>query len=1411
MKRLTLLFLHLILLLLPAYASVEVRSVQLTTEEGMANNTVRHIFQDSKGFIWMGTLNGLNRYDGNSFVTFRPEGSDKVSLADHRVKYIKEDENGFLWISTTPDLISCYDLKRDCFVDYTGCGEYNQYYSSSLITRSGDVWLWQNGNGCRKVMHDSEVFTSIAFKEENNNLLSNQVKYVFEDAQGVIWVGSDEGLSRIEGEKTVLVKSDHDAFAALSYGKQNFFLSADGTIVVQKEGVSEERVIQLTHQSRLQVYGSLQLQQDWVIFTNYGGFVFQLETHQVTKDATFDIPNGQVQRDNKGNYWVYNFTGKVWYIDAKSRAVKNFQLISSDKINYIDQERYHVVQDGRGIIWISTYGNGLFAYNPTTDSLQHFMADIHGFSHLSSNYLQNIMEDRAGNIWVCSEYTGVTRLSIMNEGADRIFFERENLSDRVNTVRMMKQMENGEIYIGTRRGGLYRYNNQLQLQGQKEYHSSSIYAIERDLAGKLWMGTRGNGLSIDGKWYEHDPLNPHSLGDNNIFAFCRDKKGRMWVGTFGGGLNLALPEGDTYHFRRYFQKSYGEKQIRTILEDREGWMWVGTSEGVHIFHPDSLIANPDAYYSYSYNNGKLRSNEIKCLWQDFKGGMWVGTAGAGMSVCTPSQDYDNLNFTHYDTTNGLVGNMIQSIVEDRDYKLWVATEYGISRFDPEANAAENFFFSTYALGNVYSENSALVTKDGRILVGTNYGMVIITPQKVVNRFKTVPHVSFTNLLINGMVVKPGEVESPLTTSMVYTDQFELMYNQNSLTIEFSTFDYSYMEGTKYRYKLENYDTEWSTPSAVNMASYKNLLPGHYRFHVKACNDAGVWGDKESLLLIHIKPPYWRTYWAYLLYIVCSVIIFFFVFRLVRNMNVLRNKVAVEKQLTEYKLVFFTNISHEFRTPLSLIQGALEGMKQGAKIPKEMTYSFKVMEKSTERMLRLINQLLEFRKMQNNKLSLSLEETDVVAFIREIFISFNDVSQSKGMEYQFYTSHPTYRMFVDKGKVDKVAYNLLSNAFKYTPSGGRIVVNVMIDEAAGTFSLEVADSGVGVPKDKQADLFTRFMQSQFSSSSMGVGLHLSHELATVHRGTISYKEQEGGGSLFTLLLPVDSSIYSPSDFLIETPVLLEEQLQEGGAITELEEYAVSADPLNKRKVLIIEDDTDVREFLKEEVGKYFEVIAEADGIAGVERARCYDADLIICDVLMPGLNGYEVVKRLRDDFETSHIPIILLTAMSSTDNHLQGIESGADAYITKPFSPKLLLTRAFKLIEQRDKLRKKFSNSSAPDQVVIYTSDRDKEFSEQLQKLMDEQLDNPLFTVDEFASLMGLGRTVFYRKVRAITGYSPNEFIRVRRMKRGAELLLENKYTVAEVSYKVGINDPFYFSKCFKQQFGVAPSIYQKGK
>lgn len=1403
---------------LPLSASIEIRSIHFTTSDGIANNTVRHIHQDNKGFLWLGTFDGLSRYDGNSFVNHYPfaEGESIPSLMDHRVRKMKEDCNGLLWIDVISEHQCCYDLKRGRFVDYTGCGEYMQNYSGTMQASNGDVWLRHERNGCRRVRYREGEFTSTVFRSDRGNLAYNDAIRVVEDESGTIYIVTRKALHRVQGDDTeVVLKApslDYVAIEGISY-----FVATDGRIF-RKEESGIRGVTAIKGYSSLNVVNLMVLGNELYLFTNVGCFRYDTTTGTMERSAReLDVKNAEVQKDNRGNYWIYNHTGIVLYVDADTRQVKRLRLLPEEKMYYIDFERYCFVHDSRGIIWISTYGNGLFAYNPLTEELQHFAANMDGYSHISSDYLLYVMEDRSGSIWVSSEYSGVSRLSVLNEGASYIYPEnRSKEDDRSNNIRMLTQLNDGRIYVGTRRGGLYIYNEQMQLLEKKNFQSN-IYAVTRDAKGRLWMGSRGEGLSVDGRWYKHRDDDTLSLSNDNIFSLLCDSKGRMWVGAFHGGLDLAVEKENGLHFRHFFDYTYTQKQVRALCEDKNGYIWMGTSSGVYVFHPDSLIANPAHYYAFNIQNGKLGSNEVKSLYSDRKGRMWIATSGIGVNVCDPKGDYANLTFDCYDTSNGLVNNMVQSIVEDHHGGLWIATEYGISYLDTQKLVFENYFFSSYVLGNTYCENSFCITSSGLLIFGSNYGMVVIEPDKT--NYKTsyvTPTVALTGLKVNGMPMYSGEQDSPLQQAITYTQAIELDYDQNSFELDFSTFDYSKDGTVQYMYRLDNFDKNWSTPSALNFASYKNLDPGHYLLRVKACNAVGVWGERETVLRIVIEPPYWKTGWAYLLYVVLICLSIYLLLRVLWNFNDLRNRIQVEKQMTEYKLVFFTNISHEFRTPLTLIQGALEKLENCSN-PKEMAYPLKVMNKSTQRMLRLINQLLEFRKMQNNKMALSLEETDVVAFLYEIFLTFQDTAEAKKMDFRFICSQESCRMYVDKGNVDKVTYNLLSNAFKYTPSGGTILLSVDVTDER--LMIAVSDTGVGVPKEKREELFTRFVRGRFAGGGVGVGLHLTHELVTVHKGTIEYTENSGGGSVFTVMLPMDPAAYEEKDFLVPNQLLVEENRpHQREASPEVHEERANEEglpaiaPLNSKKILIIEDDSDVREFLKQEIGHYFEVVAEADGKAGLERAMTYDADLIVCDVLMPEMSGFEVLRRLKSTFETSHIPVVLLTALASEDKQLEGLQSGADAYVTKPFSPKLLLTRIFKLIEQREKLREKFSQEPTSIRPVICSSGQDKDFADRLQVIMEKQMSNADFTIDDFAQLMKLGRTNFYRKVRGVTGYSPNEYMRVMRMKKAAELLATDaSLTVSEVSYSVGMNDPFYFSKCFKQQFGVSPSAYQKGE
>lgn len=684
--------------------------------------------------------------------------------------------------------------------------------------------------------------------------------------------------------------------------------------------------------------------------------------------------------------------------------------------------------------------------------------------------------------------------------------------------------------------------------------------------------------------------------------------------------------------------------------------------------------------------------------------------------------------------------------------------------------------------------------DGRILLGGNYGLTIISTSHL-RHVKGQTNVVFTN--------------NP------YSEELVLNHEENSPRIDFSTLDFSDVSYVKYMTWLEGYEKKWGTPSPTSFVTYHNLPFGSYVLHVKAAYSDGQWGN-ENVLKITVRPPFYLSVWAVAVYLFLLIVVLFYVYKNIRDKNLLKNKIKVEQELTKYKLVFFTNIAHEFRTPLTLIQGSLESeiriMKEKGWQP-ELEHILRTMDKSVQRMLRLINQLLEFRKLQAGKSKLSLQETEVVSFFREIYLVFKDAAVSKSMNYTFESSLPRQLMYIDRQKLDKVLYNLLSNAFKYTPEQGSIHVKLNFWDV---LTVRVSDTGVGIPKEQQEKLFSRFNQSSYTSDSFGIGLHLTHEIMELHHGSISYQANPYGGSVFEFTIPLDKDVYQPSDFLTENSPILEKQFSLGSSLGENEnreqdtvvpQNQVNGTPLNSKVILLIEDDDDVRDFLANELRDCFEVKTASEGLKGIAMAKEFDIDLVVSDVMMPGTNGFEVTKRLKNNFETSHIPIILLTALGTEESMLEGTESGADAYMTKPFSPQLLKARIFQLLEQREKLRQKFSQDQTSIRPSLCSADKDQLFVRRLDAIIYSKIGDVNLTIDAIAAQLHVGRTIFYRKVRGITGYTPSDYLRVLRMKKAAELLKEGTKNISEVAYAVGYDNPNYFSKRFKEHFGVPPSQY----
>lgn len=1350
---------------------IEVKAKRVTIQEGLPSNVVSDMQQDQKGFLWFSTHNGLARYDGNVVTTYLDNDSTGVSALIGRTKKALEDVTyKKLWVYSSSERLTCLNMVDGKEEKY--CQEVEKlHFTNWKLVCDGMFWLWGAKDGAMLVDYRSGSFLTRRFAQAE--IGSSRVPLIDSlDKDNVVLCTTDKVFLYSEGRLFCIAKGMRMSRTRPFHHKM-LMVSEKGDVYVLRQG-KLQRFSHVAYVDGEVATGDLLMGNRWILFTNRRSFFIDVRTGEVAEcEGEWLIPNGRVLTDNKGRKWIYNKTGVLRLV--RQDKLVPLILFPQQTTNYIDYERFHIVEDNHGLIWISTYGKGLFVFNQDLTQSQHFVADKLGESPIASNYLLGIIADRHDGVWVSSEYGGVSHIQVMDKGVERIYPNGEGNMDFSNVVRMVKKMNDGTVMVGTRAGSLYHYSADMSQVLGKSHFDSNVYGIVQMPNGETWIGTRGKGI------YGAKGLD---FKDRNVFCMASDAKHRMWIGTFGKGLSLVYPRKDGYGVKTFFADSVGLNEVRCMVIDKHGVLWCGTSGGLIRIPVDEFVKDASRYKTY------VRDYEIRDVIVDRQGRLWLSASGDGLVQVEPGDGETEPKFYVFNTSNGLVNNLVQSVVDTPDGNLWISTQQGVTAWNARKKSFENYMFSRNPMGNVYNENSAVCLDDGRVVLGGNYGLTIIQPSRL-------SHVSgLTDVVF---------------TSYPYSDEITLTYEQRSLNIHFSTLDYSDVRNVKYTYRLEGFDQAWSQPSSTPWAAYQKLPAGKYLLHVKACTSDGTWG-KESTLVIRIKPPFYLTSWAIMIYVLLVLGVIILVVKFVHDKNVLRNRIRLEQELTRYKLVFFTNIAHEFRTPLTLMQGSLEKEKRIMKANRwqtELEKTIRVMDKSVQRMLRLIDQLLEFRKMQAGKLKLSLQETDAVMFVKAICRMFDDAAESKEIAYSFESSEPAHAMFLDQQMIDKVVFNLLSNAFKYTHAKGTISVSLSFTDV---MTIRVADTGVGIPQEKREQLFSRFMQSSYTGESFGIGLHLTHELVRTHHGEITYQENEGGGSVFVVTIPLQKDCYEASDFLVkDSPILKADLTKERDGQEEKTTDAVPSAPsapLNRRTILLIEDDNDVREFLLSELESCFDLKVASDGKAGIAMAKELDVDLIVSDVMMPGMNGFELTKRLKNSFETSHIPIILLTALSTDENVLEGTESGADAYITKPFSPQLLMARILQLLNQREILRQKFGKVPQEIRSAMLRNEQDSLFVKRLDSIVYSRLGEQDLSVDKVAGLLHLGRTIFYKKVRGTTGYTPNEYIRVIRLRKAAELLKESEKNVSEVAYAVGFDNPYYFSKCFKEQFGMPPSQYR---
>lgn len=1360
--------------------------------------------QDPQGYLWLGTRNGLCRFDGYRFQVYRnnQEGSNRLPHSN-LIRQLYQNPNGLLWIRFFGEVYSCYDTNQGRFLDYAPSGKDPRKLRECTILDNGETWLWRNGTGALRVVYQNGKVSSQMFTEEAGLLGSNSVHFIAQDPGGHVWVGTSKGMTLVDGKGGKIVMGDKNILSEITIGKVLYFIETNGSVYqTTGDGNITQCFDAPAHGITLKDMREVVRAGHRILILTRGD-TYEYDTRQqtLTRSDTVQAPDGYTHIDNQGNYAVFDLEGYMHYFDAKGKktTLKVFE-------HSLQRESYglaKVSNDGKGRLWVSTQGNGLFIYDMKTHDVQHFKSiDDTRNPSTGSNVINHLL-DHNGNLWITIDNQGVERVSIVGEDLERILPPNSFSKSRASEMLTLSRCPDGSFLTSNHSHEVLRvkhtdggWQSEVLFDVGDDNCRSTLYAAD----GTIWAGTDYHGLLIGDRWYRHQRDDDQSLGGDHVLHLYQDKQARIWVSCAAGGLNLAVPSEKGYTFRHFFDRNGLVRKIITIYECPHGDFFAGTNRGIIRFRPDELLADSSRYTTY-FDTNEDNWFDIHNIQELPDGRIVYASTGAGIYV-SDSRNHASLStFRHYTTADGLPDMTCASMAIDADSMLWIGTQWGLARFNPQNGSINRYHLSANSLGNVFAYGYGQLLDNGHLLFTTGHGLFDFNPKTVVQQ-QDIPKPRVSNIFIGGVPIYELMIEDQTFNKET---PIHLNHDQNTLAFHVSCFDYGNESTTEYSFLLEGVDKGWSMPSTQNTVSYSNLPPGDYTLRIRSRNTELDNKFSESSFTFTIAPPFWATWWAYLIYIIVGLLIFWVIFHSLWSQYKLRRQLELEKRMTEFKSEFFMNISHELRTPLMLIQGSSDRLRSLGFVQGDAKQPIKNLQLSVNRLLRLISQLLTFNKLQNDRLHLRLQTTDVVKLTREIVGTFNDATSLRRMTLTFMPAMPSLELPLDRDMFDKMLYNLLSNAMKYTPDEGSIEVRLKVENER--LRISVADTGIGIKPEQKKELFSRFARSTVAVDSIGIGLNLAYQLARVHHGELSHNDNPGGGSIFTIDLPTDDNTYDKNDWV--TDVVNEEKDEPNDTSAEYAEMPPI--PLNDRRVVLAEDDTDVRQYLTRELGRYFTVIATSNGKQALEEIRQKKPDLIVSDLLMPEMDGIELLRRVRQDDDLFDIPFILLTAMDDARHRMQGVKSGADSYLPKPVSIELLATRCMKLLEQYDRLKQAFSKEElTPQQSPIIASDQDKKFRQILDAKIEARLSDPRLNIDELGESMNYRHSQFFTRVKEVTGMPPGEYIRRIKMERAALMLHDETVTISEVAYQLGFSDPLYFGRCFKQHYGMTPSQYRKG-
>jgi ligand-binding sensor domain-containing protein/signal transduction histidine kinase/DNA-binding response OmpR family regulator len=1317
----------------------------LTVEHGLSQNAIMAIVQDKTGFLWVGTRYGLNRYDGTGFKIYKGSPSNKGSISDNLINALLVDDEGVLWVGTSNGL-NRYNAQKDNF---------------------------------------ERIFS---LPNNKNSLNNSSINCLFQDSRKRIWVGTKNGLNLLVDKKT------------------NSFQSIFGSS--QKTIGNYIRTIAESSDGNIWVGTSTGL-----IKMNSNSYDYETYQHTSSSSSLSADYVTSIVEDKQQNLWIGTLHDGINLFNKSSNSFMRFSQNGSGTSPLVHNNIRKLMLDNTGKIWIGTQ-DGLSIFDPITKQSSHYQHDAEVKTSLTNNSIHSIYQDMNGTIWIGTYHGGINIL--YSHATPFTTYQNRKAINSLssNVVSSIVEDAKGNLWIGTEGGGLNYFDkatNSFSVYKNSTSDSSSISSnlikiVYKDSNNNLWIGTSYNsGLNLYNpatKRFKHISIaksNKELVSFDEVVALQEDGEGNLWVGS-QSGLTILRKKNGQYEDHTEFtnlENQLHKKNILSLFKDSQSNLWIGTSAGLFILRNDTKKVTKFQLQENMPNG--LQSDFINCVMQDARGNIWIGTYYGGLSLFNANSQ----NFTTFTDKDGLPNNNILGIVEDSEHNLWLSTDNGLCRFNPSNKTFKTYTISDGLASNKFNNNSFFRHSKGEIYFGGNNGLTSFLPKAIETNSYVAPIV-FTSLKLFGNDVSIDAEDGLLQTDINATQKITFHHDQNIFTIDFALLNYIKPEKNKYAYMLEGFDKKWNYTNASS-ASYNNLPAGSYTFLVKAANNDGIWNGTPATLRITILPPIWKTWWAYCLYAFAFIAIVFFFLRFLWMREVYKR----EHELQQFKLNFFTNISHEIRTHLTLISGPVEkllGSKQEEGIEKKQLEHVK---SNADRLMNLVSELMDFRKAETNNLPLHVTSNNLVLFLEEIFIAFSDMATEKNINIQFMHASNTIEVYFDKRQIEKVVFNLLTNAFKFTPAGGNISLELI--DKKNEVQLRFVDDGKGIAPENLKKLFANFFQvndEAAHNTGYGIGLALSKSIVELHRGSIDVEseladENSHGHTIFTITLLKGKEHFSA-----------EQLMPEGNSTTSFTEHAntlvAPEEQLSSNKkplVLLVEDNDELRSFVHESLSSQYEVMESINGAVGLESALENIPDLIISDVMMPEMDGLTLAKKIRADERTNHIPIILLTAKASSSNQIDGLETGVDAYIIKPFSIKVLELQARNLIASRTAMRQKFSKQILlePKHTIINTVE--EEFLQKVMEIIDEHMDNPEFGVGMLSTKVAMSQPVLYKKLKALTDMSVNDFIKSIKLKKAAQLLLQKQLTVYEVAYAVGYNDRKYFSQEFKKQFGKTPTEY----